>query len=68
MPGFGRAYSTSASVTSRPIAADFAFHLSEAINRQELPHCGFALGGEVIKTWTTDFTDEVNFFSELLLA
>lgn len=43
MPGFGRAYSTSASVTSRPMMADFAFHCSEAIRRYELPHCGLEL-------------------------
>ena len=47
MPDFGRAYSTSASVTSRPIAADFAFHFSEAIRRYELPHCGFEFEKEV---------------------
>ena len=38
MPGFGCAYSTSASVTAFPIAADFAFHLSDATSRKEFPH------------------------------
>jgi hypothetical protein len=33
MPGSGRAYSTKASVTALPMAADFAFHFSEAIKR-----------------------------------
>src|ERR1035437_1960534 len=38
MPGNGREYATRASVTARPIAADFAFHFSAATRRNEEPH------------------------------
>jgi len=33
IPGCGRAYSTKAFVTSRPMAADLAFHFSAATRR-----------------------------------
>src|SRR6266404_3964638 len=38
MPGIGHEYSTKASVTALPSAADFAFHFSVAIRRKEEPH------------------------------
>jgi hypothetical protein len=37
IPDRGCAYSTNAAVTALPIAADFAFHWSEAMSRYELP-------------------------------
>jgi hypothetical protein len=47
--GFGRAYSTNASVTSRPMAADFAFHFSAAASRDEALHSKLELGSEFIQ-------------------
>src|ERR1700680_944323 len=38
MPGVGDEYSTHASVTAWPSAADFAFHFSAATRRKEEPH------------------------------
>src|SRR5882757_5536728 len=49
MPGRGCAYSTSASVTALPIAADFAFHLSVAMRRYWLPHPGSSLAEVLIQ-------------------
>src|ERR1700716_3206044 len=46
MPGFGCAYSTSASVTAWPMAADFAFHFSEATRRYWLPQPPWGSAGE----------------------
>ena len=57
IPGFGCAYSTRASVTSRPMAADFAFHFSEAIRRYEFPHCGVELA--FISNLATDLRGSV---------
>src|SRR5579864_670799 len=48
IPSAGRAYSTSASVTDCPMAADFAFHFSEATRRYWFPQSGLESGCEVM--------------------
>ena len=39
----GLGVSTRVSVTSRPMAADFAFHFSEAVRRKDMPQSGLGL-------------------------
>src|SRR5438552_10251288 len=74
IPSDGCAYSTSASVTGCPIAADFAFHFSEATRRYWFPQSGLESGREVIglqdreKNYEAFFTFIFFFFAETSLG